>query len=89
VNRRAPASPRAKGSVKLTEHPRQRDLARQLLGGLHQGMQLADRGFYSYGPWSAAAATRAHLLWRAGNNLEEIEESPHRFRTRTVYVGDS
>lgn len=43
----------------------ERALARQLLGLLRPGMLLlADRGFYSWGLWNAAAATGAHLLWR-------------------------
>jgi Insertion element 4 transposase N-terminal/Transposase DDE domain len=47
----------------------ERDLARQLLGSLRQGMLLlADRGFYSYQLWRAAAAG-AHLLWRARNDM--------------------
>jgi Insertion element 4 transposase N-terminal/Transposase DDE domain len=45
-------------------------LARQLLASLRAGMLLiADRGFYSYGLWTAAAATGAHLLWRAKADL--------------------
>ena len=45
-------------------------LARQLLGSLHRGMLLlADRGFYSYGLWTAAAATGADLLWRAKDDM--------------------
>jgi Insertion element 4 transposase N-terminal/Transposase DDE domain len=45
-------------------------LARQLLGSLRAGMLLiADRGFYSYPLWTAAAATGADLLWRAKNDL--------------------
>ena len=48
----------------------ERELARQLLGSLHRGMLLlADRGFYSYDLWNAAAATGAHLLWRAKNGM--------------------
>jgi hypothetical protein len=48
----------------------ERELARQLLGSLRQGMLLlADRGFYSYSLWTAAAATGAHLLWRARNDM--------------------
>ena len=44
----------------------ERELARALLGSLRAGMLLlADRGFYSYGLWKAAAATGAQLLWRA------------------------
>jgi hypothetical protein len=45
-------------------------LARQLLGSLRAGMLLlADRGFYSYGLWTAAAATGADLLWRARGDM--------------------
>ena len=45
-------------------------LARQLLGRLGRGMLLiADRGFYSYALWTAAAGTGAHLLWRARNDM--------------------
>ena len=40
-------------------------LARDLLGGLRAGMLLlADRNFYGYGLWNAAAGTGADLLWR-------------------------
>ena len=43
----------------------ERALAGLLLGCLRAGMLLlADRGFYSYRLWTAAAATGAHLLWR-------------------------
>jgi hypothetical protein len=43
----------------------ERELAGQLLGRLRAGMLLlADRGFYSYQLWTAAAGTGAHLLWR-------------------------
>jgi Insertion element 4 transposase N-terminal/Transposase DDE domain len=43
----------------------ERVLAARLLGCLHAGMLLlADRGFYSWALWRAAAATRADLLWR-------------------------
>ena len=31
---------------------------------------LADRGFYSYDLWTAAAETGAHLLWRIKNDLK-------------------
>jgi hypothetical protein len=42
------------------------DLARGLLRSLGPGMLLlADRNFYSYSLWNAAAATGADLLWRA------------------------
>jgi hypothetical protein len=40
-------------------------LARDLLGSLRAGMLLlADRNFYGYRLWNAAAGTGAHLLWR-------------------------
>ncbi len=43
----------------------ERKLAAGLLGQLHEGMLLlADRGFYSYQLWTAAAGTGADLLWR-------------------------
>jgi hypothetical protein len=57
----------------------ERELASQLLGSLHQGMLLlADKGFYSYQLWNAAAATGADLLWRAKNDmrLPVAEELP-------------
>jgi hypothetical protein len=45
-------------------------LARQLLRSLHAGMLLlADRNFYSYQLWTAAAATGADLLWRVKASL--------------------
>jgi Insertion element 4 transposase N-terminal/Transposase DDE domain len=45
-------------------------LAGRLLGRLRAGMLvLADRNFYSYGLWNAAAATRADLLWRVKGSL--------------------
>jgi Insertion element 4 transposase N-terminal/Transposase DDE domain len=45
-------------------------LARRLLGSLRAGMLLiADRGFYSYDLWRAAAAAGADLLWRAKNDM--------------------
>jgi Insertion element 4 transposase N-terminal/Transposase DDE domain len=43
----------------------ERALARGLLGRLRPGMLLvADRNFYSYALWNAAAGTGADLLWR-------------------------
>ena len=40
-------------------------LARGLLGSLRPGMLLlADKNFYGYDLWRAAAGTGAHLLWR-------------------------
>jgi hypothetical protein len=57
----------------------ERELARQLLGSLRQGMLLiADRNFYSHRLWDAAAATGAQLLWRvkAGIHLPVMRELP-------------
>jgi hypothetical protein len=57
----------------------ERQLACQLLGSLHRGMLLlADRGFYSYRLWTAAAATGADLLWRvpAGLGLPVVRALP-------------
>jgi Insertion element 4 transposase N-terminal/Transposase DDE domain len=54
-------------------------LARGLLGSLRAGMLLlADRNFYSYGLWSAAAGTGADLLWRvkASMHLPVVRELP-------------
>jgi hypothetical protein len=51
----------------LTVH--ETELARRLLGRLRAGMLLiADRGFYGFGLWRAAAATGADLLWRVKNS---------------------
>jgi hypothetical protein len=48
----------------------ERALALTLTGRLHAGMLLlADRGFYSWGLWHAAAGTGAHLLWRVSSGL--------------------
>jgi len=48
----------------------ERALARQLLSRLHEGMLLiADKGFYSYSLWNAAAASGAGLLWRAVDSM--------------------
>jgi Insertion element 4 transposase N-terminal/Transposase DDE domain len=48
----------------------ERALAGQLLGSLRPGMLLlADRNFYSYQMWDAAAATGAQLLWRVKNSM--------------------
>lgn len=47
----------------------ERELAGKLTGVLGPGMLLlADRGFYSWKLWNAAAA-RAHLLWRVSGSL--------------------
>jgi hypothetical protein len=57
----------------------ERALAGQLLGQLRAGMLLlADRGFYSWGLWNAAAATGAGLLWRAPGvlHLPVVRELP-------------
>jgi len=44
-------------------------LARGLLGSLRPGMLLlADKNFYGYDLWRAAAGTGAHLLWRVKNS---------------------
>ena len=54
-------------------------LAGQLLGSLHAGMLLlADRNFYSWALWHAAAGTGADLLWRvrASTDLAVIRELP-------------
>lgn len=48
----------------------ERALAGQLLGRLRPGMLLlADRNFYSYQLWNAAAATGAQLLWRVKDDM--------------------
>jgi hypothetical protein len=45
-------------------------LARGLLGSLHPGMLLlADRNFYGYDLWTAAAGTGADLLWRVKGSM--------------------
>jgi hypothetical protein len=54
-------------------------LARQLLGSLRPGMLLlADRNFYGYPLWTAAAGTGADLLWRvkASLHLPVVAELP-------------
>jgi hypothetical protein len=48
----------------------ERTLAGELTGHLAAGMLLlADRGFYSFGLWNAAAAAGAHLLWRVSSTV--------------------
>jgi hypothetical protein len=48
----------------------ERALAARLLGYLRSGMLLlADRNFYSFGLWNAAAATGADLLWRVKDSM--------------------
>ncbi len=57
----------------------ERALAGQLLGHLRAGMLvLADRNFYSWALWHAAAGTGADLLWRvkASMDLAVIRELP-------------
>lgn len=57
----------------------ERALARSLLGSLRPGMLvLADRNFYSYDLWAAAAGTGAALLWRVRSSmrLPVIRELP-------------
>lgn len=57
----------------------ERALARGLLRSLHAGMLLvADRNFYSYQLWNAAAGTGADLLWRvkASMHLPVAAELP-------------
>ena len=57
----------------------ERALARDLLGRLGGGMLLlADRGFYSFALWNAAAGTGAQLLWRvpASLQLPAVRELP-------------
>jgi len=54
-------------------------LARSLLGSLRPGMLLlADRNFYGYPLWNAAAGTGAGLLWRvkASLHLPVVAELP-------------
>ncbi|HEY2268126.1 MAG TPA: transposase, partial [Streptosporangiaceae bacterium] len=46
-------------------------LAGQLLGSLRAGMLvLADRNFYSWALWHAAAGTGADLLWRVKSSMD-------------------
>lgn len=48
----------------------ERALAGTLLDRLHAGMLLiADKGFYSYALWNAAAGTGADLLWRVKDSM--------------------
>jgi hypothetical protein len=48
----------------------ERKLAAGLLEHLHEGMLLlADRGFYGFRLWAAAAGTGAHLLWRMKSSM--------------------
>jgi len=49
----------------------ERTLAGQLAGRLEKGMLLlADRGFYSFALWNAAAAGGADLLWRVSSTVQ-------------------
>jgi hypothetical protein len=57
----------------------ERDLAAGMLGSLRAGMLLlADRGFYSWALWNAAAGTGAGLLWRisASQHLPVVRALP-------------
>jgi hypothetical protein len=57
----------------------EQSLARALLGSLRPGMVLlADRNFYSYQLWNAAAAAGADLLWRVtgGMHLPVVRPLP-------------
>jgi len=57
----------------------ERALARELLSHLGRGMLLlADRGFYGYQLWNAAAGTGADLLWRvtAAMHLPAVRALP-------------
>jgi len=57
----------------------ERALAGELTGQLRRGMLLlADRGFYSYQLWNAAAGTGADLLWRvtAAMHLPAVRALP-------------
>jgi hypothetical protein len=48
----------------------EQSLARELLGSLHPGMLLlADRNFYGFSLWRAAAGTGADLLWRVKGDM--------------------
>jgi hypothetical protein len=51
-------------------HTSESALARRIINRLEPGMLcLADRGFYGFGLWSAAAASGADLLWRVQKTL--------------------
>jgi hypothetical protein len=79
----------------------ERALAAELLSSLRKGMLLlADRNFYSWDLWNAAAGTGAHLLWRVqegvllpvaaeledGSYLARIQD-PAQVRRRTARNG--
>ena len=67
------------GAVPGPSSQGERKLAAGLLDRLRPGMLLlADRGFYSWDLWNAAAGTRAHLLWRVqgGLHLPAVRELP-------------
>ncbi|MEU4445457.1 IS4 family transposase [Actinosynnema sp. NPDC050801] len=49
----------------------ERELLHRILDRMEPGMLvLADRGFYGYDMWTAAAATGADLLWRVTDTVE-------------------
>jgi Insertion element 4 transposase N-terminal/Transposase DDE domain len=55
----------------------ERALAGELLSQLRRGMLLlADRGFYSYQLWNAAAGTGADLLWRVSARVSLLPVRP-------------
>ena len=55
----------------------ERALAGELLSRLRRGMLLlADRGFYSYQLWNAAAGTGADLLWRVTAKVNLLPVRP-------------
>src|SRR5215470_16647664 len=57
----------------------ERALAKELIADFGSGMLvIADRGFYSYRLWQAAAASGADLLWRIqdGPNLPVVRAFP-------------
>ena len=63
-------------------------LSRGLLGRLQPGMLcLADRGFYGFSAWKAAAESGADLLWRmrASQRLDPIEVLPDGSYLSKVY----
>ncbi|GAB7008003.1 hypothetical protein JCM18899A_54820 [Nocardioides sp. AN3] len=63
-------------------------MSAELLNRLAPGMLcLADRGFYSYTTWQAAAATGADLLWRVKDYLRlgPIEDLPDGSFTADVF----
>jgi hypothetical protein len=67
-------------------------LARGVLGALRPGMLcLADRYFFGYALWQAAASTGADLLWRVKGNLRLPRETvlPDGSYLTTIYPGEA